>query len=105
MGLLNKAELLKDMIQTAIDNGAKTVEDVHKSIADMPFEALERSGLLDEDGQKLRDKNQQTIGVVYEKIRDINQKVGEMASDMFETLEDSQHISKVMDDNDPPPRS
>jgi hypothetical protein len=105
MGLLNKAELLKDMIQTAIDNGAKTVEDVHKSIADMPFEALERSGLLDEDGQKLRDKNQQTIGVVYEKIRDINQKVGEMASDMFETLEDSQHISKVMDENDKNPRS
>lgn len=100
MGLLNKAELLKDMIQTAIDNGAKTVEDVHKSIADMPFEALEKSGLLDEDGQKLRDKNQQTIGVVYEKIRDINQKIGVMASDMFETLEDGRHISKVMDEND-----
>lgn len=100
MGILNKVELLKDMIQTAIDNGAKTVEDVHKSIADMPFEALERSGLLDEDAQKLRDKNQQTIGMVYEKIRDINQKVGELASDMFETLEDSQHISNVMDEND-----
>jgi|TARA_B100000965_G_C19560536_1_gene744275 hypothetical protein len=105
MGILNKAELLKDMIQTAIDNGAKTVAEVHKSIADMPFEALERSGLLDEDGQKLRDKNQQTIGVVYEKIREINQKVGEMASDMFETLEDGQHISKVMDDKENNPRS
>ncbi|MBA53652.1 MAG: hypothetical protein CMK89_04290 [Pseudomonadales bacterium] len=100
MGLLNKVELLKDMIQTAIDNGARTVEDVHKSIADMPFEALERSGLLDEESQKLRDKNQQTIGMVYEKIREINQKVGELASDMFETLEDGQHISNVMDDNE-----
>lgn len=105
MGLLNKAELLKDMIQTAIDNGARTVEDVHKSIADMPFEALERSGLLDEESQKLRDKNQQTIGMVYEKIREINQKVGELASDMFETLEDGQHISKVMDENDKSKRS
>jgi len=104
MGLLNKAELLKDMIQTAIDNGARTVEDVHKSVADMPFEALEKSGLLDEDRQKLRDKNQQTIGMVYEKIRDINQKIGELASDMFETLEDSQHISNVMDSNDKKPQ-
>ncbi|AUM11844.1 hypothetical protein [Ketobacter alkanivorans] len=104
MGLLNKAELLKDMIQTAIDNGARTVEDVHKSVADMPFEALEKSGLLDEDRQKLRDKNQQTIGMVYDKIRDINQKIGELASDMFETLEDSQHISNVMDSNDKKPQ-
>ncbi|RLU02142.1 MAG: hypothetical protein D9N11_10755 [Ketobacter sp.] len=105
MGLLNKVELLKDMIQTAIDNGARTVEDVHKSIADMPFEALERSGLLDEESQKLRDKNQQTIGMVYEKIREINQKVGELASDMFETLEDGQHISNVMDENERNKRS
>ena len=73
MGLLNKAELLKDMVQTAIDNGAKTVGEVHKSIADMPFEMLERSGLLDEENQKLREKNQQTIGAVYEKIREINE--------------------------------
>ncbi|MAR92092.1 MAG: hypothetical protein SV765_12770 [Pseudomonadota bacterium] len=100
MGLLNKAELIKDMIQTAIDNGARTVEEVHKSIADMPFEALERSGLLKDETSQLREKNQQTIGMVYEKIRDINEKVGELASDMFESLEDSQHISRVMDEND-----
>ncbi len=98
MGLLNKAELLKDMIQTAIDNGAKNVEDIHKAIADLPFETLEKSGLLDENSQQLRDKSQQTIGLVYEKIREINQKVGELASDFFETLEDGQYVSKVMDE-------
>ena len=66
----------------------------------MPFEALERSGLLKDETSQLREKNQQTIGMVYEKIRDINEKVGELASDMFESLEDSQHISRVMDEND-----
>ena len=98
MGLLDKAELLKDMIQDAIDNGARNVEDIHKAIADLPFETLEKSGLLDENSQQLRDKSQQTIGLVYEKIREINQKVGEMASDLFETLEDGQYVSKVMDE-------
>lgn len=97
MGLLDKAELLKDMVQTAIDNGAKTVGEVHKAVADMPFEVLERSGLLDEEKQKIRDQSQQTIGTVYEKIREVNHKIGELASDMFETLEDSQHIAKIMD--------
>lgn len=100
MGILNKAELLKDMVQTAIDNGAKTVGEVHKAVADMPFEMLERTGLLDEEKQKLRDQNQQTIGAVYDKIREINEKVGELASDMFENLEDGQHISRVMDENE-----
>ncbi|HVL00159.1 MAG TPA: hypothetical protein VM553_10120 [Dongiaceae bacterium] len=98
MGLLNKIELLKDMIQTAIDNGARTVEDVHKSIADLPFEVLEKSGLLDDDTQQLRERSQQTIGAVYGKIREVNQKVGELASDMFEAIEDGQHIARVMDE-------
>ena len=100
MALLNRLEMLKDMVQNAIDNGARTVEDVHKAIADLPFELLEKNGLLDDDKQQLRERSQQTIGTVYGKIRDINQKIGELASDMFEALEDGQHISRVMDEND-----
>ena len=100
MALLNKLEMLKDMIQTAIDNGARTVEDVHKSIADLPFEILEKNGLLDDDKQQLRERSQQTIGAVYGTIREINQKIGELASDMFEAIEDGQHVSRVMDEND-----
>ena len=98
MGLLNKIELLKDMIQTAIDNGARTVEDVHKAIADLPFEILEKNGILDEDGQQLRERSQQTLGTVYATIRDVNQKIGELASDMFEALEDGRHVSRVMEE-------
>lgn len=100
MGLLNRLEMLKDMVQTAIDNGARTVEDVHKAIADLPFELLEKNGMLDDDKLQLRERNQQTIGTVYATIREINQKIGELASDIFESLEDSQHISRVMDEND-----
>lgn len=103
MALLNKLELLKDMIQTAIDNGARTVEDVHKSIADLPFELLEKNGLMDDDKQQLRERSQQTIGTVYGTIREINQKIGELASDMFETLEDSRHASSVIEKNEQKP--
>ncbi len=99
MTLLNRLELLKDMIQTAIDNGARTVEDVHKSIADLPFEILEKNGMLDDDKQQLRERSQQTIGTVYGTIREINQKIGELASDMFEAIEDGRHVSGVMDKN------
>ena len=49
MGVLNKLELLKDLVQEAIDKGATTVEDVHRTIAEQPIEQMERSGLLEAD--------------------------------------------------------
>jgi hypothetical protein len=98
MGLLNKIELLKDMIQTSIDQGATTVEEVHQAIADMPFEILEKRGLLNDTASQLRDTQKATIGTVYGKIREINRLVGELASDMIGNVEDGQHISKVIDE-------
>lgn len=90
MSKLSKLEILKDMVQMAVDKGATTVEQVHKTIADLPFEALEQSGLIDDDKQNLREKNQQTIGRVYDTIREINKEIGNLASDMFEIAEDGQ---------------
>jgi hypothetical protein len=47
MKSLQRLELLKDLIQEAVDRGATSVEQIHQSIADLPFEVLERLGLLD----------------------------------------------------------
>jgi hypothetical protein len=91
---LERAELLKDMIQEAVDKGATSVEQVHQYIADLPFEALERTGLLQDDRLQLRDKQRQTIGMVYDAIRSINRQVGQLISDQFETLEDSRQAAR-----------
>jgi hypothetical protein len=86
---LQRIELLKDFIQEAVDKGATSVEQVHQYIADLPFEALERTGLLENDRLKLRDKNRRSIGMVYDAIRRINREVGQLISDQFENLENS----------------
>lgn len=96
MKKLERVQLLKDMIQEAVDRGARSVEQVHQYIADLPFEALQKSGLLTEDRLKLREKQQQTIGTVYNAIRSINQQIGDLISDQLENLEDGQHIAKVL---------
>jgi hypothetical protein len=98
MKSLQRAELLKDLIQEAVDRGATSVEQIHQSIADLPFEVLERLGLLDPDGFELRETKTRTIGVVYEAIRRINREVGELISDQFENLENSSHVARVLNE-------
>jgi len=93
---LQRIELLKDMAQQAIDRGATSVEQIHQYIAGLPFELLEKTGVLDDDKLKLRDKQRRTIGMVYDAIRSINRQIGEMISDQFELAEDGKHIAQVL---------
>ncbi|WP_202922501.1 hypothetical protein [Sinimarinibacterium sp. NLF-5-8] len=97
MKTLQRLELLKDLAQQAIDRGATSVEAIHQQIAALPFDVLEKSGLLDDEKLGLRDKSARTIGAVYEAIRRINSQVGELISDQIELLEDGAHIQKVLD--------
>jgi hypothetical protein len=97
MKTLQRLELLKDMIQQAIDQGATSVQQIHEYIADLPFEALEKSGLLDEDKLGLREKQKRSIGMVYGAIRRINHQVGTLLSDQFGNLEDARIIARNLE--------
>ena len=98
---LQRLELLKDLVQQAVDRGANSVEAIHQHIASLPFEMLEKSGLLDDDKLKLKEKQQRTIGAVYDAIRRVNRQIGELISDQFELVEDSAHIKQVLDEQAP----
>ena len=91
-----RIELVKDMIQEAVERGATSVEQIHQYIADLPFEALEKSGLIDDKVSAVREKKTRTIGLVYEAIRRINREVGNLVSDQLENLEDGHYVSKVL---------
>src|SRR3546814_17460265 len=97
MKTLQRLELLKDLVQQAVDRGASSVEAIHQQIAALPFEMLEKAGLLDDDKLRLRDKQPRTIGTVYETIRRINRQVGELISEQFELIEDGRHKKRVLD--------
>lgn len=98
MSKLQKLELLKDAIQQAIDRGATSVEQIHQQIADLPFEFLERAGVLGGDKLALREKKRRTIGMVYDAIRGFNRQIGEMISDQFENFEDTREVARVLDE-------
>lgn len=101
MKALQRLELLKDLIQEAVDRGATSVEQIHQYIADLPFEGIERMGMLDPEAGELRATKTRTIGLVYDAIRRINREVGELLSDQFENLEDGGHVAAVIRDKEP----
>jgi hypothetical protein len=74
---------LAKFIEDAIDKGATTVEEIHKAIADLPLKMLEESELLKGTAKEVMRVQDQTIGAVYDLIRDINKRVGTLASELL----------------------
>lgn len=78
---------LISLVQEAIENGATTVEEVHRTIADKPLEMLRKIGALDSTVSKVQQFQDETIGSIYETIRTVNAQVGDLARDLLEKAE------------------
>jgi hypothetical protein len=85
---LTRLEALKDLVQDAIEQGATTVEQIHKRIVDLPLSVLEKNGLLDVDSEQRDEMWNKSVGQVYEAIRRVNQEIGDLASQAFEAVDD-----------------
>jgi len=75
------------LVQEAIENGATTVEDVHRNIASKPLEMLRNVGALEGAVDKIQQIQDETIGNVYETIRMVNAQVGDIAKDMLDKVD------------------
>jgi hypothetical protein len=80
---MSEKKSLTKLIQESIDKGATTVEEIHKSIADLPLKILEDGDLLRGTAKDVRRVQDHTIGAIYDVIRDVNQRVGTLASDLL----------------------
>jgi len=79
----DERKALAKFVQDAIDKGATTVEEIHKSIADLPLKVLEESELLRRPAKEVMRVQDHTIGAIYDLIRDINKRIGTLASDLL----------------------
>lgn len=70
-------------IQQAIDNGATTVEEVHKSIASMSLDQLAKIAPLEQPAGQAKELHDRSVGVVYDTIRRVNKQVSEIAPKML----------------------
>lgn len=85
--MMKRIRNLQELVQDAIDKGATTVEDVHRSIASLPFDQLEKFDFLEERSQRARKFTNESIGAVYDAIRDLNLRVGKIARELLDKLD------------------
>jgi hypothetical protein len=78
---MRKPRDIADLVREAIDKGATTVEEIHKSIANLPLKILEEIKILKKPIKEVRRVQDRSIGAVYDLIREINKRVGRLASD------------------------
>lgn len=83
---MSKIKSLKDAVQQAIDQGATTVQEIYQKIAAMPFDQLEKIAAIEGLVKKARGLHDQSVGTVYDTIRAVNARVGELADNALKKL-------------------
>ena len=79
---------LKDLVRDVVNKGATSVEEIHKTIAAMPFSALEKFGPMEESAKSAKALQDRTIGAVYDIIRKVNDEVDKIATEILDKTED-----------------
>jgi hypothetical protein len=83
-GARSEATRLADLVRKAVDEGATTAEEIHKTIADLPLEVLQRIDVFKDTVQDARRIQDASIGAVYDVIRKVNRRVTSLAGDLLE---------------------
>ena len=78
-----EAKRVAHLVQQTIDDGADTVEEIHRSIANMPLDVLERLDVFKETVKDVRKVQDTSIGAIYALIHKVNREVGKLAAEML----------------------
>ena len=78
-----EARRLAHLVQQAIDEGADTAEEIHRSIANLPLDVLERLDVFEDTVKDVRKVQDTSIGAIYALIHKVNREVGKLATEML----------------------
>jgi hypothetical protein len=81
---MSEEKTIRELVSEAVDRGATTAEEIHRSIAELPLSVLEQVGALEDSVKEVRKVQDHTIGAIYDLIRDINQRVSQLAAEVLE---------------------
>jgi len=79
----SEAIRLADLVRKAVDDGATTAEEIHRAIAEMPLNVLQRLDVFEKTVKDVRRIQDTSIGAVYDTIRRINKEVTGLAAELL----------------------
>jgi hypothetical protein len=82
--MAKESHSVTELIEDAVDQGATTIEEIHKSIADLPLKLLEESDVLRKPAREVRRVQDRTIGAIYDVVRDANRRVAKLVSGLID---------------------
>ncbi|MBF0120069.1 MAG: hypothetical protein HQK79_14640 [Desulfobacterales bacterium] len=83
----NKLRGIKSLLHEAIDAGVTAVEHIHKSIANIPFEAMEKVEPLESSVKGIKNVHNTTTHNVYNMIRSVNKIISEVGENLIKIIE------------------
>jgi hypothetical protein len=76
---------IQKVVKDAIDQGATSVEQVHRSVAKMPIKYLAKIDGVKNASKDAGDIQDKTIGHVYDLIQTVNDNVSSIGSDILKS--------------------
>jgi len=74
---------LSEWIQQTVDRTATSIEEIHKSIASIPLDVMRSSGFFEQTADDVSDLQDRSLSAVYDTVRDVNRRIGGLASDLL----------------------
>ncbi len=70
-------------VQDTIDWTTTSIEGIHRAIATIPLDVMRQSGFLEQTANDVDALQDRSISAVYDTVRDINRRFGDLASDLL----------------------
>ena len=83
MSSLDTINEVRELIHDAVDRTAKTVQNIHQTIANAPFDALANADALERSARDLRETQDTVVSAVYDTVRKINRKTQQLGDDLL----------------------
>jgi uncharacterized protein YaaR (DUF327 family) len=78
---------LAELIEEVVDKGTTTVEEIHRAIAQVPTNILERAELFETATGEVKRLQDASIGAIYDVIRDVNHKLAAFVMELLDHAE------------------
>ena len=77
---------LRDLVINAVEKGSTPIEGIHKSIANLPFQALSKIGPLEAPATGLGEAMEESIGKAYDMTRNMFTQFGEITDNCLDKI-------------------